>query len=85
MRPFAIAVTVLALMGSGCRGKHNDLPGKKNTETGPVSVNEPKLDRDVPEMGAIYKDAYEEAKREITKDNVEDKLDDLEHDVNKGM
>jgi hypothetical protein len=51
---------------------------------GTVTVAEPKLDRDVPEMSSIYKEAYDEAKKEISKDNAKEKLDDLEHDINKG-
>ena len=54
-------------------------------DTGPVTVKELKLERDVPEMGATYREAYDEAKKEINKDNVEDKLDDLEREVNKGL
>ncbi len=83
MRAFAIAVA-LALVVPAC-AKKQDSPSNKPTATGPVKVEQPELERDVPEMGATYRDAYEEAKREITKDNVEDKLDELEHDVNKGM
>lgn len=52
---------------------------------GSVAVKEPKLERDVPEMGATYNEAFEEARKEITKDNAEDMLDAIEHDVNKGQ
>ena len=83
MRRCAMAVA-LGLVVSSC-AKKQDSPGNKATATGPVTVTEPALERDVPEMGATYREAYEEAKREITKDNAEDKLDELEHDVNKGM
>ncbi len=83
MRSFAIVVAV-ALSSLAC-AKKQDSPSNKPTATGPVSVKQPELERDVPEMGSTYREAYEEAKREITKDNVEDKLDELEHDVNKGL
>lgn len=80
-------VLVLAVMvaGAAACAKKNDSPTNKPTSSGPVTAKQPELERDVPEMGATYREAYEEAKREITKDNVEDKLDELEHDVNKGM
>lgn len=83
MRTFAIAV-MLAASAVAC-SKKTDSPTSKPQDSGPVTVKEPKLERDVPEMGSTYREAYDEAKKEITKDNVEDKLDDLEKDVNKGL
>jgi hypothetical protein len=84
MRRYAIAACTVVALAAGC-GKKEHSPGSKPTTTGPVTVKEPKLERDVPEMGSAYKEAYEEAKRDINKDNAEDKLDELEHDVNKGL
>jgi hypothetical protein len=74
----SVIAFVLAL--SACGGKQPR--GKQGGGT--VTVTEPTLDRDVPEMSATYQEAYDEAKKEITKDNANDKLDELEHDINKG-
>lgn len=72
----AVFVVLAACGGKEPRGKQGG---------GTVTVTEPKLERDVPEMSAAYKDAYDEAKKDITKDNAKDKLDELEHDINKGQ
>lgn len=81
MKPKLAGCAVVCLFAfAACGGK--EPRGKQGGGT--VTVTEPKIDRDVPEMSATYREAYEEAKKEITKDNVRDKLDELEHAINKG-
>lgn len=70
---------------AGCKGCSTEAPHGKNATSTSVTVEAPSVDADVPTMGATYQEAYELAKKEVTKDNAEDELDTLEHDIDKGM
>ena len=78
MRRFAIVgLFVLAACGK-------EQPHGKNA-TGNVTVKAPAVAAEVPAMGSTYQEAYDLAKKEVSKDNADDELDTLEHAINKDM
>jgi hypothetical protein len=73
MRLFAAAL-VLSLAGcEGCR----EAPVEEQSD----EIAMPPLPEEVPQPGAVYREAYDNAKKEITMDNAHDRLDDIEKQV----
>jgi hypothetical protein len=77
-----LVLATLFALAVGC-GKEQ--PHGKNATSTTVNVKAPTVENEVAAMGSTYQEAYELAKKEVTKDNAEDELDTIEHNVNKGM
>ncbi|MFC1610459.1 hypothetical protein ACFL6C_05840 [Myxococcota bacterium] len=77
MKAAWIALVVVLLTGcSRCgesQGDNNNPRGEAVSADVPIA--------DVPLPGAIYKDAFEKARREINNDNVRVRLEELEREV----
>lgn len=80
LKKTAVALALVAAAACGAEKPHG-----KNAASTDVKVTTPSVAGDVAPMGSTYRDAYELAKKEITKDNAADELDRIEHDVNKDM
>jgi hypothetical protein len=77
------ALGVMLVLGlAGCGGCGD--PPKTTRGGGPVTVETLTPPGDVPQPKAIYREAFEEAKKEITLDNAEDQLEEIERQVAEG-
>ena len=72
-------VVVVALSIAGCGGCGSK-PAGPAVQSGSVAL-QPRPDEDVPTLNAVYQTAHDQAVKEITGENAEQKLDEIEQSV----
>jgi hypothetical protein len=80
MRIFLLVTLMVAL--AAC-GRCAEPPGDPASGSKPAVGGDGAVARDAPKPGAVYKEAYERARSEVTADNARDRLEELERAIDR--